>query len=151
MDLVLAVGDESKDLLLAYGEKLFGNIPVVLITSDRKHVPNEIMKPNMTSLSWGFDIEKTVKIIQDVRPQTKFEDVQDFRDRLKKLSPREHDVIRLVISGMLNKQIAATLDIAEQTVKIHRGRVMRKLQADSLAEWVRLAEKAGISALEELK
>jgi len=64
-------GGESTDLLFAYDEKLFGNIPVVLITSDRQHLPNKIMNPNMTSLSWGFDIKKTVKIIQDARPQTK--------------------------------------------------------------------------------
>ena len=71
MDLVVAVGDESTELLLAYGEELFGNIPVVLVNSSRQHLLNEIRKPHITSLLWGLDIKKTVQIIQDVRPQTK--------------------------------------------------------------------------------
>ena len=77
-----------------------------------------------------------------------FEDLQDFRKRIEALSPREFEVFRLVIGGYLNKQIAFALNIAEQTVKNHRGRVMRKLQVDSLADLVRLAEKAGISPLQ---
>jgi len=77
-----------------------------------------------------------------------FEDLQGFRKRIEALSPREFEVFRLVIGGYLNKQIAFALNIAEQTVKHHRGRVMRKLQVDSLADLVRLAEKAGISHLQ---
>ena len=72
-------------------------------------------------------------------------DVTNAQNRFDKLSPREHDVLRHVISGRLNKQIAGELDIAEQTVKIHRGRIMKKLGVDSVAELVRLAEKAGIA------
>jgi RNA polymerase sigma factor (sigma-70 family) len=63
---------------------------------------------------------------------------------LKALTPRELDVMKLVIKGMLNKQIAAELGISIKTVKVHRGRVMQKMQAKSVAELVRLAEKAGI-------
>ena len=66
--------------------------------------------------------------------------------RIKKLTPREYEVFRYVITGMLNKQIAAELNIAEPTVKIHRGRVMEKLAAHSVADLVRLAQKTGISA-----
>jgi FixJ family two-component response regulator len=77
-----------------------------------------------------------------------FEDLQGFRKRIEALSPREFEVFRLVIGGYLNKQIAFALNIAEQTVKHHRGRVVRKLQADSLADLVRLAEKAGITPLQ---
>ena len=65
--------------------------------------------------------------------------------RIETLSPREHEVLRHVISGRLNKQIAYDLGIAEHTVKIHRGRIMKKLAVDSLADLVRLAEKAGLA------
>jgi FixJ family two-component response regulator len=59
--------------------------------------------------------------------------------------------VRNVISGMLNKQTAYELDISEKTVKAHRGRVTAKLGVDSLAELVRLAEKAGIEPVHETK
>jgi FixJ family two-component response regulator len=59
----------------------------------------------------------------------------------KKLTPREREVMALVVSGMLNKTIASELTIKEITVKIHRSRVMRKMQAASLAQLVRMAEK----------
>ena len=65
--------------------------------------------------------------------------------RIETLSPREHEVLRHVISGRLNKQIAFDLGITEHTVKIHRGRIMKKLAVDSLADLVRLAGKAGIA------
>ena len=64
--------------------------------------------------------------------------------RIRELTPREHEVMTWVITGMLNKQIAGELDISEETVKIHRGRVMHKLGLVSVAELVRLCEKAGI-------
>jgi len=60
------------------------------------------------------------------------------------LTLRENEIFRYVITGMLNKQIAYELKIAEKTVKIHRSRIMEKLCVDSVAELVRLAEKAGI-------
>jgi FixJ family two-component response regulator len=73
-------------------------------------------------------------------------EVQDIRRRLSLLTPREYEILRYVITGMLNKQIAFTLNIAEKTVKIHRSRVMEKLRVDSVAELVRLAEKARIES-----
>jgi len=70
----------------------------------------------------------------------------ELRQRLGTLTPREREVMQLVISGLLNKQIAAELGASERTVKIHRGQVMRKMQAESLPDLVRMAGKLGISA-----
>ena len=62
------------------------------------------------------------------------------------LTPREFEVMQLVVTGMLNKQIAAELGTAEKTVKVHRGRMMEKLRVTSVAELVRLVERAGVTS-----
>ena len=69
----------------------------------------------------------------------------DLRRRYESLSPREREVFRGVISGMLNKQIADEIDITERTVKFHRGQIMRKMQVRSLAELVRMADTLGVA------
>lgn len=68
----------------------------------------------------------------------------EVQDRLSRLTPRELEVLALVVTGMLNKQIAAALGIGEKTVKVHRARVMEKMEAGSVAELVRLADRAGV-------
>ena len=67
-----------------------------------------------------------------------------IRARVDSLTPRERQVLALVVGGLLNKQIGAELGAAEKTIKVHRGRVMHKMRAGSLPELVRLAEKAGV-------
>jgi FixJ family two-component response regulator len=68
---------------------------------------------------------------------------QILEQRLATLTPRERDVLQLVVAGLLNKQIAGRRGTAEKTVKIHRGRVMEKMQVGSVAELVRMVERAG--------
>jgi FixJ family two-component response regulator len=71
-------------------------------------------------------------------------EVASIRVRFDTLTPRERDVLRLVIQGRLNKQIAGDLGISEKTVKFHRGRVMEKTQVGSVAELVRQADRLGL-------
>lgn len=73
-------------------------------------------------------------------------DADELRSRIATLTPREAEVFALVVTGMLNKQIAGQLGIGEKTVKVHRAQVMRKMSAGSLAALVQLASQAGVLA-----
>jgi RNA polymerase sigma factor (sigma-70 family) len=64
-----------------------------------------------------------------------------LRERFESLSPREREVVSMVVSGMLNKQIAAQIGTAENTVKVHRSRAMEKMQANSLADLVKMIQR----------
>jgi FixJ family two-component response regulator len=87
-------------------------------------------------------IERAVaRDVQDVGAEAR---VTEIRERVQMLTPRETEVFALVVTGMLNKQIASELGISEKTVKVHRARVMEKTRAGSLAELVRLADRVGV-------
>jgi len=79
-----------------------------------------------------------------VRERAYREELEDIRNRLEKLTAREREVMSLVVRGFLNKQIAVELGTVEKTIKVHRARVMQKMQVNSVAELVRVVERAGI-------
>lgn len=83
-------------------------------------------------------------IHQDRRNRERHREQTALYGRLDSLSPREREVLGYVVAGMLNKQVAGLLRVTEKTVKVHRGQVMRKMQAGSVAQLVRMAEKLGI-------
>jgi FixJ family two-component response regulator len=83
----------------------------------------------------GSALERSRAVIEDQSS------LQALRDRYDLLSPREREVMELVVTGLLNKQVGFELGISEITVKAHRGRVMDKMQAHSLAELVKISQR----------
>ncbi len=76
----------------------------------------------------------------------KFSELSELRQRLAKLTPREREVLSHIISGKINKKIAAELGTVEKTIKVHRAHLMMKLKVHSLAELVKLAERLGVTS-----
>jgi RNA polymerase sigma factor (sigma-70 family) len=122
-------------------------LPIVFITGQAT-VPMSVqaMKQGAADfLQKPFDGQTLIATIRKAiarsrRQAAEENECLDLEQRFGSLSPRERDVFRLVVKGLLNKQIAYELGIVEQTVKVHRARLMDKMQADSLAELVRMAE-----------
>jgi FixJ family two-component response regulator len=87
-------------------------------------------------------IERALGCDRDARRQR--DELAQLDERFGKLTPREHEVMAYVVSGSLNKEIAARLGTVEQTVKVHRGRVMKKLGVESVADLVRLVQRRAV-------
>jgi FixJ family two-component response regulator len=87
-------------------------------------------------------IERAIEI--DLKARESQKDLELINRRISALTPREREVLTHVIAGRLNKQIAADLGIVEKTIKLHRGRMMRKMGVRTVADLVRIAERAGI-------
>jgi FixJ family two-component response regulator len=129
-------------------------MPIIFITA-HGDIPMSVEAMKRGAIDFlpkPFDDEQLLGAIEAAierygQTRTVCDETQAIQERIKKLTPREYEVFRYVITGMLNKQIAAELNIAEHTVKIHRGRVMEKLAARSVADLVRLAQKAAISTV----
>jgi FixJ family two-component response regulator len=126
-------------------------IPIVFLTG-HGDIPASVqaMKAGAVEfLTKPFDEQDLLKAIheaidRDRRTRRQHAEMRDLRDRYESLTAREQEVMQQVVSGLLNKQVAAELEIAEYTVKIHRGRVMRKMHAESLADLVRMAETLSV-------
>jgi FixJ family two-component response regulator len=88
----------------------------------------------------------TTAIERDRRSRNNAQALSGLQALFATLSPREQEVMALVVTGRMNKQIAAEIGVAEITVKMHRGRIMRKMAAKSLADLVRMAEALGIGS-----
>ncbi len=82
-----------------------------------------------------------IALEKDSERREREKEVSDLKELFKSLTPREQEVISMVVSGMLNKQIADQLGTAENTVKVHRSRAMEKMHAQSVAELVKMIEK----------
>jgi FixJ family two-component response regulator len=127
------------------------HLPIIFITGhgDIPMSVEAMRKGAVDFLTKPFDDEELLQAVEKAiekgrQTRAEYDEILDIRRRIQLLTPREHEVLRQVIIGLLNKQIAWNLDIAEKTVKIHRGRIMEKLRVQSVADLVRLAEKAGV-------
>ncbi|MGC2259578.1 MAG: response regulator transcription factor [Candidatus Sulfotelmatobacter sp.] len=85
-------------------------------------------------------------IAQDRETRERRAAISELQQRLDSLTPREHEVFPLVVSGLPNKQIADQLGASEKTIKVHRGQMMRKMEAESLADLVRMSERLKINS-----
>ncbi len=126
-------------------------LPIVFITG-HGDVPMSVraMKAGAEDfLPKPFDDEELLKAVAQAlnrsqREQNERTEVAEIRRRLSSLTPREREVLCHVVAGQLNKQIAADLNIAEKTIKVHRARVMEKMGASSLAGLVAMTARIGI-------
>jgi FixJ family two-component response regulator len=131
------------------------HMPIIFITG-HGNIPMSVKamkKGAVDFLTKPFDDKELLQAVEiaiekDTCRRTEYDETLDIRKHIELLTSREQEVLRYVITGMLNKQIALKLGIAEKTVKVHRGRIMEKLCVDSVADLVRLAEKAGITPQE---
>ncbi len=129
-------------------------LPIIFLTAhgDVRTATNAMKKGAVDFLTKPVDGPKLLETIRislekDTENRRQRKISSEINTLLSSLTAREYEVMTYVITGMLNKQIASEMDISEETVKIHRGRVMHKLEIVSVAELVRLCENANIKAV----
>jgi FixJ family two-component response regulator len=129
-----------------------GNAPHIVFITGHGDIPSSVRAIKAGAVDFlqkPFKQEHLMQAIESALAQNrearrKGAELADLQKRLSLLSPRELEVLPLVVSGLLNKQAAAQLEISEITLQIHRGNVMKKMRAESLAELVRMASALGI-------
>ena len=133
----LASTDQSLPIIFVTGH---GTIPMT-VGAMKAGAVDFLTKP--------FDEQALLDAIQQaldrsIKAREELARLRAIQSRVNSLTPREREVLALVVSGRLNRQVAEKLGTSEKTIKVHRARVMRKMHARSLADLVRMAESAGI-------
>jgi FixJ family two-component response regulator len=144
-------GLELQDRMMADGLSL----PIIFLTG-RGDIPSSVRAIKSGAVNFLTkpvdDLDLLAALDQalaiTVRRRAEADGLTEERARLEKLTPREFEVFRHVITGRLNKQIASDLGASEQTIKVHRMRLTEKLGCPSVAELVRLAQRLGVAAAE---
>jgi RNA polymerase sigma factor (sigma-70 family) len=128
------------------------HLPIIFI-SGRSDIPTSVRAMKAGAVDFLPKPFKDRVLIEAVRlslakdreARAARDEIEDIQRHVQALTPREREVMSLVVTGKLNKQIGYELGISEKTVKVHRARVMEKLRVGSVADLVRMAEKVGIS------
>lgn len=126
--------------------------PIVFITG-HGDVPSSVRAMKAGAIEFllkPFDHQELLNsidaaILKDREARVKRAEIAELQKRYNLLTPREREVLPFVVAGLLNKQTAAELGTSEITIQVHRGQIMRKMAASSLAELVKMAGKLGIS------
>ena len=124
-----------------------GNLPQIVFITGHGDIPSSVRAIKAGAVDFltkpfkEADLMRAIHaaIAQDRDARRKRAELAELRQRLSSLTPREREVLPLIVSGLLNKQAAAELGISEITMQIHRGKIMQKMQAGSLADLVRMS------------
>lgn len=151
--LILDLNLPDKSGLDLQQELRDGLNPPIIFISGYGDVPSTVRAMKRGAIEFltkPIDRDRLVLAIRmafakDLDQRKKMAEVLDLQRRFGLLTPREREVVPLLVGGMLNKQAAAVLGITEVTLQVHRGQIMRKMEAQSFADLVRMAERLDIA------